>query len=280
MSAGAQSSNLFLGLYSSVKRTGLLEIPPVKRMFYWAYFQYKRRFEDPFADLAAVHPEYFQNGNVIDVGANVGYTALVFAKVISPGYQIFAFEPDKVNFESLKSILRGKKAETLVVPVFAAVGEKEGNVELWINENHHADHRVVTQEFEGTQEYRASGKKSGGTVSVPMHSVDSFLAAQEQRPVSFIKIDVQGFELPVCWGMAKTLEKNPNAIVAFEYGPEPIRTLGFKPEALLAFFRDRNWNLYRLERNAKITPFPDVDSENCIAERGYIDLIASSRKLL
>ena len=44
---------------------------------------YKRLVEDPFAALVRARPELFTGGEIIDVGANVGYTAQVFARALS-----------------------------------------------------------------------------------------------------------------------------------------------------------------------------------------------------
>ena len=83
-----------------------------------------------------------------------------------------------------------------------AVGAENGTVNLWINDRHHADHRVATEEFRSSH----PGSKE---VSVSMVSIDSFLESRP-GPVSFVKIDVQGYELAVCQGMQDTLRQNPD----------------------------------------------------------------------
>src|SRR3989344_3364089 len=39
---------------------------------------------------------------VLDVGANIGYYTLLFAKLVGPEGIVFAFEPDPTNFSILK----------------------------------------------------------------------------------------------------------------------------------------------------------------------------------
>jgi FkbM family methyltransferase len=80
------------------------------------------------------------------------------------------------------------------------VGERSGEIELWINDHHHADHRIATDNlrasYTGREEY----------VTIPITSVDEFVSdSVAGRPICLIKIDVQGYELAVCRGMAATI---------------------------------------------------------------------------
>ena len=125
-----------------------------------------------------------------------------------------------------------------------AVGSADGTLEFWHNEEHSADHRVVTEQFKSS---RPSPER---TTTVAVTSVDNFVAARNLRDVAFIKIDVQGYELAVCEGMRKTLERFPLLCVAFEYAPDGMRELGFDPSALLEFFRSAGFHLHILTRSA------------------------------
>src|SRR5262249_27020759 len=125
-----------------------------------------------------------------------------------------------------------------IIPM--AVGARSGMVDLWINPGTHADHRIVTRSFEAPQDIQATQK-------VQMTSVDDFMAMQPIAfPVSFIKIDVQGYEEEVCRGLEKTLIQNPQAAIAVEYFPEGMQTLGFRPEAMLEFFEKRGYVAHHL----------------------------------
>lgn len=280
MSSHAVSTNLALHLYSSAKRLGLMEYAPVKRLFRIAYFLYKDLLEDPFKDLTRTYPALFQNGNIVDVGANVGHTSLIFARALSPQTKVFAFEPDPTNFIALKEAIAGAGAHQKIQPNQAAVGEHDGTIDLWINQDHHADHRIATEHFVVSEEFQKSPSGAQKTVSVPLYSLDSFLLRENSiEHVRFIKIDVQGYELQVCRGMTRTLDSSPHASVAFEYSPESMLALGYSAEELLQFFIDRKFHLYRLERKALLVPFDDPSTSRRLQERGYIDVIASRQPL-
>lgn len=265
---------LLLGIYGFFKRLGWLDSPWFQKLFLFAYFLYKKHLEDPFYGLTQRHPELFQGGHILDIGANIGYTAVMFSKAIAPGYQVYAFEPDVTNFRSLKDVLIAQGVADRVVPICAAVGDRDGAVELWHNESHHADHRIVTAA------YKATGLADDRVSTVEMYSVDQFVRSQRiESAIALIKIDVQGYELPVCLGMQQTLTANPNAAIAIEYAPDSIAELGFQPEALVQFFYDRGYLIYLLHQQGTPEPVQAGAIERIVEQRGYVDLLCSQRPI-
>ena len=121
--------------------------------------------EDPFYNLTLKYPRLFESGHVIDVGANVGYTSLVFSKAISEDFKVFSFEPEPINFAQLEELL-GEVAEVELVQ--SVVGSKNGTVDLLIKEESHADHQVLT----GKNLETLSGDEKVITTSVV--TLDSF----------------------------------------------------------------------------------------------------------
>jgi len=259
--------------YNGARRAGLLELGWFRRLFLSSYFLYKRWYEDPFWALVKRHPGLFAGGDVLDIGANIGYTASVFAAVCKPPAKIYAFEPDEASCGTLREIVQRKGLAGTVEIFNMAVGAAEGTLEFWHNDEHSADHRVVTEEFKSAQ---LDGSK---ITIVPVASVDSFVATHSLANVAFIKIDVQGYELAVCEGMKQTLEKCPGVTVAFEYAPDGMRELGFDPMALLHFFRARGFQLHILTRSGIEAPAND-GSINAATERpGYVDVLCSRKAL-
>jgi FkbM family methyltransferase len=267
MSNSPIRDGLLTGSYSLVRRSGLLETSVGGRMFRSAYFLYKRYLEDDLRDLVRSHPSLLRGGNVLDVGANIGYTATVLARTIEPGYRVYAFEPEPFNYRILQQTAAQPELRDKVVVLQCAVGADDGTIELWQNLGHHADHRVITEQFRSAV--------SGVTgISVPMVSIDRFLE-RNPGPVSFVKIDVQGFELPVCQGMKTTIERNPNLTVVLEYAPSAMLGLGFNPSQLVGFLVDRGFQVYLVCRKGVLSPGipPGLD------DSGYVDLLFSRRPI-
>ena len=262
------ASRLFTGAYSRLRSTGILDLAWAKRAFVSSYFLYKRLWEDPFRAAIRARPELVGEGDVLDIGANIGYTACLFAAALKPGRRVYAFEPDAVTFATLAEVVRRKGLEDRIAPVNAAVGAAEGTVEFWHNQDHAADHRVATQHFK-------SAHTAAGVTRVPMVSVDGFVAARAIENVTFIKIDVQGFEPAVCEGMTRTLERFPAAPVCCEYSPGSFAELGLTAEALLDFFASRGYAPHVLGRSGIGPALTRREVQEAAEEAGYVDLLYS-----
>jgi len=265
-------TELLFHAYALTNRTGLLKKPWVRREFARLYFLYKRFYEDPYFKLVRAHPDLFRDRHVMDVGANIGYTALLFAQAADKQARIYAFEPDPDNFELLTEMVGARGFGDRIFPVCAAVGEREEDVELWRNPISHADHRIWTSRFRG-----ATPKPSQNLITVPMITLDRFLAQNQlQMLPCFVKIDVQGYELPVCRGMRETLDTNPDVIVAFEYTPEAMLSLGFEAAELLDLFRGRGFSLFHIvHESGQLRPLAGAITDvRGLNRRGYVELLA------
>ena len=251
--------------FGTVRASRILETNLGRNFFVTCYFQYKRYAEDPYARLVRRRPDLFRGGDVLDVGANVGYTAVVFAGALSEGRKVYAFEPEPFNVELLTATVARRGLKDKVVPVQAAVGAEEGSVELWINRAHPADHRVRTAAFE-------KQVRNEKTITVPLLSLDGFVRQRGLSSISFIKMDVQGFEPAVCAGMEQTLATNPNAAVGLEYMPEAIEALGFRPVELLDWFRQRGYQASFVDTGAAVAGVP------ALSTGGYVDLLMERPK--
>lgn len=235
--------DLLLKTYAVANRCHIFESRWVMRQFARSYYLYKHHLESPLTGLVHSHPELFRSGPILDVGANIGYTASLFAKTMLPEFKVYAFEPEPSNFAILREMIKVTGSEDRVVAVQAAVGQHEGEIELWHNPGSHADHRIMTSKL------RADLPNNGLQLfKAPLINLDSFLAREQIRPLPcFIKICVQGYELPVCRGLEQTLDANPELSVALAYAPYAIQALGFDHNELIELFRKRGFAFYIIE---------------------------------
>jgi FkbM family methyltransferase len=267
MSISTDRGDVLFKAYSLVRRSGFLRTALGRRLFKSAYFFYKHYLEDDLQDLVKAFPDLVGDGNVLDIGANIGYTAAVLARASRPGSKVFAFEPEPFNFDMLQRTARQANFEGKIVPMRCAVGAENGTIDLWINLGHHADHRIITDRFHS--------EHPGSTgISTELISIDSFLESHREK-VSFVKIDVQGYEPAVCQGMENTLRRNPEVAVVLEYMPSAIRELGFEPSNLIDFFVERGFQIYLVHPRGKLTHGMPVAKE----DSGYFDLLFSRRTI-
>jgi FkbM family methyltransferase len=164
--------------------------------------------------LTAFMLEYLRPGmTVIDVGAHLGYETLLAAEVVGPLGRVISFEPNSSIFPWLK---RNTTTLPQVRLVQAAVGDRIGEIKF--------DQRPI--ELSG---FSRVGK---GEISVPMTTLDLSIT---ERPVHFIKCDVEGFEINVVKGAANLLRADRPIVVleADMIGDDPARKRAHEQAALM-----------------------------------------------
>ncbi len=226
-----------------------------ERIFLSLFFAYKKWIEDPHAAFARKHPDAFRGGHVLDVGANVGYTACVFALALDPAFRVHAFEPEDLNFARLEKVIETRNLQERVVAVHAAVGEEEGVASLRRNPAHPGDHRIVSV-------------AAPDDVPVPIVRLDEYAARHGLAPVKYVKIDVQGHELAVCRGMSGLIERFPELEVSFEYS-------GAESLAVVQWFEEREFRLHVMRHDGSIVRFDTNGMTAALRERGYVDVFAT-----
>ena len=182
--------SILTGAYGLARPDKLLQIGAFRGTFVSAYFLYKKMFEDPFWNLVQRQQGLFQKGDILDIGANIGYTSTVFVGALQPDSKVYAFELDRQTNSLLEEVIRRKKLSRVIEAINMAVGRSEGQIRFWHNEKHSADHRVVTQRFS------RSCLDDTKISTAPVTTVDSFVSNRHLRNISFIKIDVQATSWP------------------------------------------------------------------------------------
>lgn len=255
-----------LTTYKHVNQSGLLDTPLAERVFQRCYFAYKYLVEDSFARLTKARPELFAGGEIIDVGANIGYTAALFARAIQPPHRVHAFEPEERNFRWLEHAIEREKLGDRIVAHRAAVGSHDGMIDLWHNPAHHGDHRIARQGADGESTQR-----------VPLVAIDTYVSGQGWPAVSFIKIDVQGFEPEVLAGLHETIARNPHLTVAVELMPSALAEMGFDPERFVHDLAIALPRLAILERDGSLqtTSVDAILGTVARSDVGYADLVCA-----
>jgi FkbM family methyltransferase len=113
---------------------------------------------------------------IIDCGANIGLS-VIYMKHLYPDASILAFEPDEKNFELLKKN----------IDAFGYEQVEARREAVWI------ENTVLQFASEGTMSSRIDTTSSGNTIPVKAIRLRDFL----NRPVDFLKIDIEGAEYEV-----------------------------------------------------------------------------------
>jgi FkbM family methyltransferase len=140
-------------------------------------------------------------GLVLDGGANRGQYAKRLRQ-LGYGGEILSVEPIPEVFAALA---RAASRDPRWRCVNAALGETAGEASLHINPI-----SEVSSLLAATGAVNTAGWQTGSTIRVPMRTVDEVLLDDDGSDRSaplFLKLDLQGYELPALAGAARSLER-------------------------------------------------------------------------
>lgn len=178
--------------------------------------------------------ENVEKGNVVvDVGANIGYYTLLFARQVGESGRVHAFEPDPGNFGILQKNIELNGYRN-VVACRKAVGAATGTAKLYVNPEYPADQRI----------YASPAKRD--SIDIETTKLDDYFA-QIATPIDVIKMDVQGSEYGALLGMEGVLAKNPQVTLVTEFWPYGLKHAGAGPEAFLDFLFSRGFEVSEIE---------------------------------
>lgn len=132
---------------------------------------------------------------VLDVGAQIGLYAMFFARWVGPQGHVYAFDPSPeavrlMNRHFAKNYLAGR-----ITVVGSAVGETNGTASL----------HGVGADAKNALVPQVAGETPLEIIQVTVTRLDSFCLSHQLRP-SVIKIDTEGWELPILRGAGDLLK--------------------------------------------------------------------------
>ncbi len=137
---------------------------------------------------------------VLDVGANIGCTSLLFGDLAS---KVYSFEPSPTTYRWLVQNVQRAKLNN-VEPINLGLGKDAGTFELTFAPNNRSGGFVsnLTSASEGHQ-----------LETITIAKGDDFISERQVTKVDFIKIDVEGFEQSVIEGLAVTIARDQPIVV-------------------------------------------------------------------
>lgn len=176
-----------------------------------------------------------QEGQVVlDIGANIGYYTLLFARQVGPQGHVYAFEPEPTNYALLcqNVVLNGYRNVTLIN---GAVANRTGRLSLFISQSNQGDHRLYDSH---------DGRER---IEVRSMRLDDTFADSDHQKIDFVKMDIQGAEHHAVEGMMSLLHRNPQVILVTEFWPAGLARAGVEPAAFLERLLDLGFRFHLLE---------------------------------
>jgi FkbM family methyltransferase len=178
---------------------------------------------------------------VLDIGANIGYYTLFFAKLVGKEGTVFAFEPSPDNFTLLKKNIEINGYSNVILEQ-KAVSNKTEKVKLYLSSDNPGAHRIYNSH---------DGRTS---VEIDAICLDDYFKEYD-RKIDFIKMDIQGSEWAAIQGMIMLLQKNKNIKGMTEFAPIWLKRAGVEPEQYLKLLLKYGFKLFNIDnQERKIKP--------------------------
>ncbi len=186
---------------------------------------------------------------VLDIGANIANFSLAASHLVGRGGKIFAFEAHPQTAKYAKNNISLNKAKN--VTLFAcALGEVSG--ELRFSTGPYDDVNHVDEQ---------------GEVLVLVKPLDTIPEIASLSKIDLIKLDVEGYELPVLLGAKETLKKTKR--IYFEVFEAQTLRYNYHIKDLFLLLEKSSFDIVYPETGERITieDLPKGKITNCLAVR-------------
>lgn len=199
-------------------------------------------------DITAWFQSHLKSGDVVlDVGANIGYYALLASTCVGAEGEVIAFEAVPSIARELKEIIRLNNASVTVHE--AAVGSEAGSIEV---------HRASETNI-GHSGTRASESSVSEGV-VPQIRLEDTIPAESWDRVRLIKIDVEGAELDVLHGLEAGLARMPSgSALLLEATPDDLNARGQSTAEVFALLDKFGFDAHTIRNSSSPSDYASHD---------------------
>ncbi len=190
--------------------------------------------------------DYVKNGDVVaDIGANMGFYTIWMSKFIGEKGSIHSFEPDSKNFQRLNQNIAINKLNEHVLANEVAVSDSAGTISF-------------TKNLDGENHISKLGVEN--TKVITSVSLDDYFQEKKLSRISYMKIDIEGFEYMALMGASGLLKNRSIDIIQIEINKAMVHS-GIGVEKLLQLLEQYDYTLCRYDVKGKK-----------LVEMGYNDL--------
>jgi FkbM family methyltransferase len=183
---------------------------------------------EPF-ETEIIKEKLKRGDTVLDIGANIGYYTLLFARLVSEKGKVIAFEPGPDNFALLKKNVETNGYKNVIL-VQKAVSNKTEKVKLYLHKSEKKQHSLYSPD------------NSQESIEVESVRLDDYI----NEKVDFIKIDIEGAEGEAAQGMSNLLKKNKEIKIITEFSPYSLEKSSLGPKELLELLLRNGFKLYEI----------------------------------
>jgi FkbM family methyltransferase len=186
---------------------------------------------------------------VLDVGANVGYISAIAASCVGTFGEVHGFEPLPECFARLR-VLRDLNPDMHFFFNQTALGENAGVVPISYDPK--GDSRNATL---------VPRKSLAELIQVPVNRLDEYILQNIGSPqrIKIIKIDVEGFEVPVLRGLERFLaETSCRPSIICEIKPWEVKNIGYTLKDFDQYMKKFAYRTYDLANDTRPVALPEL----------------------
>ncbi|HEY0041037.1 MAG TPA: FkbM family methyltransferase [Flavisolibacter sp.] len=165
---------------------------------------------------------------IFDIGANIGSTALAFARE-NPGAKVFAFEPHPVTFQRAKTNIGLNHFDNIHLENKGLGAVKETKKLYQVIDNNPGMNRFMP------------GDSPYPFVHVEITTLDAFCLEHQVGHIDFMKVDVEGFEYFVLAGGRSVISRS-HPVIYLELYDHGLKKNGYSARALISLLYDMGYN--------------------------------------
>jgi FkbM family methyltransferase len=191
----------------------------------------KKEWESHIRKFTQLYNTLYNIKNIIDIGANFGYHALLFSRECS--MNVYAFEPQIQNFQLLEDNVKNNNITNIILYNYAC-GDHNCEIKMPIYDvNYSINMGDITPNIDCMNKFSTTKSILLDDIKFPSN-------------INLIKIDVQGWEKKVLLGAINLLKiHKPILIVEFEHF-QLIKT-NTSCKELFDYIRDQNYYVFYLD---------------------------------
>jgi len=182
---------------------------------------------------------------VIDVGANIGYFTLLFAKLVGETGKVISIEPDPENFKILNKNIEQNNFKNVIT--FQNAVSNNNEIVFLKKGKSIAEHKISIDD------------ENEDSIDVKCIKIDEQFS--DLKKVKLLKSDTEGNEIKVLKGCEQMLQENKIENIMIEFSPKLIEYYNHNPKQLYEILKINNFKIF------------DVEDENLDNEINYEQLI-------
>jgi len=201
-------------------------------------------------DLQEAASTLIKKGDVVyDVGANIGYMSMLFARYAGMEGKIFAFEAFPQNVERMKKNITINNLENQIIVLNYAVVDSNKEVSFLVGPSHE------TGKAEGSVGRKETAYRD--RIIIQGISLDDFVFSLDNPLPDVVKMDIEGGEVMALPGMKRVLQEGRPLVFLELHGPEAatqakriLQTVHYDIHSLekgfpnLPYEKELDWKMY------------------------------------